>query len=138
MKNVEFIEYFKVISEILKETKNQELSTKLFKVLVVTGSIQNILIASKLKSEECTFSNCAITLKISGIRCSEELKRMFKFRNRIAHINDLVNIMRIFNEVDMKNLDKEFETVITILDIFNPIDFPNVENRIAIDSMTVF
>ena len=131
MKTVDFIEYFKIISEILKKTRNQELSTKLFKVLIITGSIQNILIAYKFNSAEYSFNECTITLDKQGITCSEGLKKMFKSRNKIAHVNDLISVMEIFNNVDMHKIDKEFETVIQIIEVLNPLDFSKIQNNVT-------
>lgn len=138
LENTEFISYSKAIFSILKQTNNQELCTKLFKVLVITGSIQNILIASNIEKERYVFAECVRTLSDSGFKVSVSLRRMFVFRNRIAHVNDLINIMGIFNELTMAEIDKEFESVIRLIGYLNPIEFDQVENRIAADKMNIF
>ena len=138
MENTEFIAYSKAIFRILKQTHNQELCTKLFKVLVITGSMQNILIASNIEKEKYVFAECVRTLGDRGFKVSVSLRRMFVFRNRIAHVNDLINIMCIFNELTVQEIDKEFESVIKLMDYLNPIEFDQVENRIAADSMNIF
>lgn len=140
MNNIEFVSYIKIISSILKQTHNQELSTKLFKVLVITGSIQNILIASNIPKENYIFSKCYDTLLSSGLRSSKQLQKMFKVRNNIAHINDLISIMETFNEIAMVEIDMEFEMIIKVLEILQPKDFSTLKNtsEAAIESMSLF
>ena len=140
MKDIEFFNYSKIIFSILKRTHNQELSTKLFKVLVITGSIQNILIAANIPKDKYKFSKCSTTLSDNGFRVSINLKQMFRLRNKIAHINDLISIMEIFNTISMVDIDKEFEVVIKVIALWNPKEFGMLENNSenAVDNMNIF
>lgn len=97
LNNIEFFSYIKAISTILKKTHNQELSTKLFKVLVITGSTQNIMLAAGVTKGRYMFSKCYDTLFGDGLEVSPILRQMFTIRNKIAHVNDLISIMVTFN-----------------------------------------
>lgn len=130
----DYIEYIRIVERILTETKNQHLCVKLYKCLVITSSIQNIL-KSCHREHEADFAKCTNLLRLNGIHVSNVLYLMFQNRNYIAHVNEMSRVVEIFDKVDMQDIDAEFETIITTArtfsaDIIKRVNNENTESHI--------
>ena len=124
----DFKEYISVVTNIMTNTNNKELCTKLLKVIVITSSIQNVL--KNATSDNCFYSECIVILLRSdcNIVNIKLLELMFKHRNLIAHANNLVKTMKVFNEISMKDIDAEFSTIINVVETFEPFNAYSVVN----------